>query len=84
MPTIQVSHEHAGTIRDAHWRWSQSLPRAPGQIGSNIDELVEGLGAYAPGTSQPYSDFDPVRFFNVEQPFLDFLISEGIFFDQID
>jgi hypothetical protein len=80
MPNIQVPPERRRIILEAHRAWSNTLPRAPGQIGGAITTLVEGPPIYDPGEVMPYSDFEYVRFLGVPQAFVDYLVAQGIGF----
>jgi hypothetical protein len=82
MPNIQVAAERRLQIIEAHRLWQQSLPRAPGQIGSAITALVEGPPIILAGRIESYSDYNPVRFISVVQAFLDYLDEQGIPYEQ--
>jgi hypothetical protein len=82
MPNIQVAAERRRQIIEAHRLWQQSLPRAPGQIGSAISSLIQGPPIVRPGRIETYSDLDPVRFISVDRVFLNYLDDHGISYEE--
>ena len=78
MSDIQVSAENKHRLLREHQVWLANLPRAKGQIGSEIAMLVEGPPVYIPGEITPYSDFAPVRFLSVDKRFVAHLRAAGV------
>lgn len=82
VPNIQVPGERRRQIIEEHRLWQRSLPRIPGQIGGTISSLVEGPPVIVTGRIEAYSDFSPVRFISVDEPFLKFLDEKGISYEK--
>ena len=78
MPDIQISAENKRRLLSEHQVWLANLPRARGQIGSEIAMLIEGSPVYILGEITPYSDFEPVRYLSVDERFIAHLRAVGV------
>lgn len=67
--TIIIDAEFRHALQEAHAEWQRTLPREPGQIGSIISGMVEGL----------HSDLSRVCYRGLPPDFVEFVRERGGF-----
>ncbi|AXN01463.1 hypothetical protein CJF59_13560 [Acetobacter pomorum] len=85
MATIQFRREDTSLMDNYFDHWRGSLPKSPNQIGKTIVSVTKSEGEIIQidGQVQPYSDFNPIRWADLDQIFIDYLNTNSHIWYQI-
>lgn len=75
MPDIQFRKEDQKEFEKLFEEWQRNIPRKPDQIGGTISGYTVGEGIIYPLEVEPYSDFHPVRWMQLDIRFVNYLQS---------
>lgn len=75
MSDIQFRKEDQREFERLFVEWQRSIPRRIGQIGGTISGYIVGEGIIYPLEVEPYSDFQPVRWMQLDIRFVNYLQS---------